>query len=98
MSNQYPFTLKPSECRAVGCEIDDGGDNEVAFKTDLEPHRAEGSELGSGEGVKGKLKKKWQYWKNEVDAPQAVLSIVTPHAQRERGKVIGCSVHIYIYM
>ena len=24
--------------------------------------------------------------------------IVTPHTQRERGKVIGCGVHIYIYM
>ena len=23
--------------------------------------------------------------------------VVTPHAQRERGKVIGCGVHIYIY-
>ena len=24
--------------------------------------------------------------------------IITPHAQRERGKVIGCDVHIYIYI
>ena len=24
--------------------------------------------------------------------------IITPHAQRERGKVIGRGVHIYIYM
>ena len=24
--------------------------------------------------------------------------IVTPHAQRERGKVIDCGVHIYIYI
>ena len=24
--------------------------------------------------------------------------IVTPHAQRERSKVIGCGVHIYIYI
>ena len=23
---------------------------------------------------------------------------ITPHAQRERGKVIGCGVHLYIYM
>ena len=23
---------------------------------------------------------------------------ITPHAQRERGKVIGCGVHIYIYV
>ena len=23
---------------------------------------------------------------------------ITPHAQRERGKVIGCGVHIYIYI
>ena len=22
--------------------------------------------------------------------------IITPHAQRERGKVIGCGVHIYV--
>ena len=22
--------------------------------------------------------------------------VITPHAQRERGKVIGCGVHIYI--
>ena len=26
------------------------------------------------------------------------ISFVTPHAQRERGKVIGRGVHIYIYM
>ena len=25
-------------------------------------------------------------------------TIITPHAQRERGKVIGRGVHIYIYM
>ena len=25
-------------------------------------------------------------------------AIVTPHAQRERGKVIGRGVHIYIYI
>ena len=24
--------------------------------------------------------------------------LITPHAQRERGKVIGCGVHIYIYI
>ena len=24
--------------------------------------------------------------------------LITPHAQRERGKVIGRGVHIYIYM
>ena len=24
--------------------------------------------------------------------------IITPHAQRERGKVIGVGVHIYIYV
>ena len=26
------------------------------------------------------------------------MIIVTPHAQRERGKVIGRGVHIYIYI
>ena len=26
------------------------------------------------------------------------VSIITPHAQRERGKVIGRGVHIYIYI
>ena len=26
------------------------------------------------------------------------LVIITPHAQRERGKVIGRGVHIYIYL
>ena len=25
-------------------------------------------------------------------------AFITPHAQRERGKVIGCDVHIYIYV
>ena len=25
-------------------------------------------------------------------------NIITPHAQRERGKVIGRGVHIYIYL
>ena len=24
--------------------------------------------------------------------------VITPHTQRERGKVIGCGVHIYIYI
>ena len=27
-----------------------------------------------------------------------VSSVITPHAQRERGKVIDRGVHIYIYM
>ena len=27
-----------------------------------------------------------------------LIMIITPHAQRERGKVIGRGVHIYIYM
>ena len=27
-----------------------------------------------------------------------VWKIITPHAQRERDKVIGCGVHIYIYV
>ena len=31
-------------------------------------------------------------------SPSNIVSIVTPHAQRERGKVIGCGVHIYIYI
>ena len=26
------------------------------------------------------------------------LVFITQHAQRERGNVIGCGVHIYIYM
>ena len=26
------------------------------------------------------------------------LPLIIPHAQRERGKVIGCGVHIYIYV
>ena len=26
------------------------------------------------------------------------VGFITPHAQRERGKVIGCGVHIYIYV
>ena len=35
----------------------------------------------------------------ELGSPGASSSfIVTPHAQRERGKVIGRGVHIYIYM
>ena len=25
-----------------------------------------------------------------------LLYFITPHAQRERGKVIGCGVHIYV--
>ena len=29
---------------------------------------------------------------------QPTMPIVTPHAQRERGKVIGRGVHIYIYI
>ena len=26
------------------------------------------------------------------------IAVITPHAQRERGKVIGRGVHIYIYI
>ena len=26
------------------------------------------------------------------------VTIITPHAQRERSKVIGCGVHIYIHI
>ena len=29
---------------------------------------------------------------------QSIHTIITPHAQRERGKVIGHGVHIYIYV
>ena len=28
----------------------------------------------------------------------AIIIIITPHAQLERGKVIGCGVHIYNYV
>ena len=28
----------------------------------------------------------------------SVFRLITPHAQRERGKVIGRGVHIYIYI
>ena len=28
--------------------------------------------------------------------PSSLFVVVTPHAQRERGKVIGCGVHIYV--
>ena len=27
-----------------------------------------------------------------------IIIIITPHAQRERGKVIGCDVHIYMFV
>ena len=27
----------------------------------------------------------------------SIVAIFTPHAQRERGKVIGVGVHIYVY-
>ena len=27
-----------------------------------------------------------------------LLCLITPHTQREQGKVIGCVVHIYIYI
>ena len=30
--------------------------------------------------------------------PQALLAVITPHVQRERGKVIDRGVHIYIYI
>ena len=29
---------------------------------------------------------------------EGVCEFITPHAQRERGKVIGRGVHIYIYI
>ena len=31
-------------------------------------------------------------------SPTEVSVLITPHAQRERGKVIGRGVHIYIYL
>ena len=27
-----------------------------------------------------------------------MITFITPHAQREQGKVIGVGVHIYVYM
>ena len=39
----------------------------------------------------------WQF--SQVDPIVLIkIWIVTPHAQRERGKVIGRGVHIYIYL
>ena len=35
---------------------------------------------------------KWTLYRNKVP------HMITPHAQRERGKVIGRGVHIYIYI
>ena len=34
----------------------------------------------------------------ELFIRQSGLQVITPHAQRERGKVIGHGVHIYIYI
>ena len=34
----------------------------------------------------------------EVVADMTIEQVITPHAQRERGKVIGRGVHIYIYI
>ena len=31
-----------------------------------------------------------------MDMP-TIDEVITPHAQRERGKVIDCGVHIYVY-
>ena len=33
-----------------------------------------------------------------IESSSLVPIVFTPHAQRERGKVIGCGVHIYIYV
>ena len=36
---------------------------------------------------------------NFMNASSTILqAFFTPHAQHERGKVIGCGVHIYIYI
>ena len=44
----------------------------------------------------------YSYWSNVHivnGCPAASDNLfITPHAQRERGKVIGCGVHIYIYI
>ena len=37
-------------------------------------------------------------FENEIKDYEFGLPIITPHAQRERGKVIDRGVHIYIYM
>ena len=37
------------------------------------------------------------FYSQIVESSSLVSVIFTPHAQRERGKVIGCGVHIYIY-
>ena len=38
------------------------------------------------------------FYSQIVESSSLVSILFTPHAQRERGKVIGCGVHIYIYM
>ena len=37
-------------------------------------------------------------YKKNIKFYSRTLPIITPHAQRERGKVIGRGVHIYIYV
>ena len=39
-----------------------------------------------------------QWWRDVASGADRHLYIITPHAQRERGKVIDRGVHIYIYM
>ena len=38
------------------------------------------------------------YFRLQIESSSLVPVLFTPHAQRERGKVIGRGVHIYIYI
>ena len=50
------------------------------------------------------MKQRFQFAKNALQADSLLVHydsnkpLITPHAQRERGKVIGRGVHIYIYI
>ena len=37
-------------------------------------------------------------WSESIQNTSSFKYLITPHAQRERGKVIGRGVHIYIYL
>ena len=39
-----------------------------------------------------------QFEEEDKEHRHLPLLVITPHAQRERGKVIGRGVHIYIYV
>ena len=52
----------------------------------------------TGSALRNMLLVSIQSWPKVLGRLGIIVMVITPHAQRERGKVIGRGVHIYIYI